>query len=120
MPCLMLVLQVVPLAKPGRDGSCSYPGFLRIICGDNGHFPAGFRIGVYLDIMPFFGEAIPNHFRQFSGGYLCFLHDSVPLFTEHCRAGERFWRTPLSSAPGVPIRRSKFMPCNSMAAVARR
>ena len=120
MPCLILVLQVVPLAKPGRDGFCSYPGFPRIICGDNGHFPAGFRIGVHLDIMPFFGEAIPNHFRQFSGGYLCFLHDSVPLFTEHCRAGGRFWRTPLSSAPGVPIRRSKFMPCDSKAAVACR
>ena len=65
MPCLILVLQVVPLAKPGRDGFCSYPGFLRIICGDDGHFPAGFRIGVHLAIMPFFGEAIPNqHSRQ--------------------------------------------------------
>ena len=35
---------------------------------------------MHLDIMPFFGEAISNHFRQFSGGYLWFLHDSVPLF----------------------------------------
>ena len=91
-----------------------------IICGDDGHFPAGFRIGVHLDIMAFFGEAVSDHFRQFSGGYLCFLHDLVPLFTEYCRAGWRFWRTPFSSAPGVPIRRSKFMPCDPKAAVACR
>jgi hypothetical protein len=41
-----------------------------------------------LDIMPFFGEAISNHFRQFFGCYLCFMHGSVPL----CQAGERFYK----------------------------
>jgi hypothetical protein len=39
-------------------------------------------MGVHLNIMPFFGEAIPNHFRQFFGGYLRFLHRSVPLFPQ--------------------------------------
>jgi hypothetical protein len=34
---------------------------------------------VHLDVMPFFGEAIPDHFRQFFGCYLRFLHGSVPL-----------------------------------------
>ena len=42
---LMLLLQVVPSAKPGRDDFRSYPGVLRLICGDDRHVPASFRIG---------------------------------------------------------------------------
>ena len=75
-----LLLQVVTLAKPGRDGFRSRPGVLRLICGGDRHAPPGFVIGAHLDIMPFFGEAIPNHFRQFFGRYLYFQHGSVPLF----------------------------------------
>jgi hypothetical protein len=72
-------LQVVLSAKSDRDGFCSYPGVLCAICGDDGHVPASFWIGVHLDIVSFLGEAVPNHFRQFVGCYLRFaLHSSVP------------------------------------------
>jgi hypothetical protein len=40
--------------------------------------------------MPFFGEAISNHFRQFFGCYLCFMHGSVPLFPHFVRPARGF------------------------------
>ena len=55
-----LRLQIVRLAKPGRESFRSYPGVVRTICGDDGHMPAGFGIGVYMHLMPFFRQAIPN------------------------------------------------------------
>ena len=48
----LLRLQIVRLAKPGRDSFRSYPGVLRVICGDDSHLPAGFRIGAYLASCP--------------------------------------------------------------------
>ena len=60
--------------------------------------PAGFRIGVYLHLMPFFRQAIPNHLRQFFGCYLGFLHGSVPVFPTNYWASESL-QTPLLLFP---------------------
>ena len=46
----LLRLQIIRLAKSGRDSFRSYHGVLRIICGDDSHLPAGFRMGAYLDV----------------------------------------------------------------------
>jgi hypothetical protein len=53
---------------------------------------AGFGIGVYMHLMPFFRQAIPNHLRQFFGCYLGFLHGSVPAFPTNYWASESFYK----------------------------
>ena len=47
---------------------------------------------MYLHLMPFFRQAIPNHLRQFFGCYLGFLHGSVPVFPTNYWASESFYK----------------------------
>jgi hypothetical protein len=53
---------------------------------------------VYLDLMPFFGQAIPNHLCQFFGCYLGFLHGSVPVFPTNTVIISLFHWIPFSGA----------------------
>jgi len=50
---------------------------------------------VYMHLMPFFCQAIPNHLRQFFGCYLGFLHGSVPVFPTNYWASESLQTPPL-------------------------
>jgi hypothetical protein len=36
---------------------------LILVVGNDGNVPASSRIGMHLDLKPFFGEAISDHFR---------------------------------------------------------
>src|ERR1700758_3231750 len=63
-------LQVIPLAQLNRDRFSSRLGVFGVFIRADGHVPTGSRIGTHLDLKPFFGKSVPNHFRQFFVGGL--------------------------------------------------
>src|SRR4029077_2327250 len=76
-------LQVIPLAQLNRDRFSSRLGVFGVFIRADGHVPTGSRIGTHLDLKPFFGKSVPNHFRQFFGGLLWLLHGLVRSFVLH-------------------------------------
>src|SRR5215471_3097620 len=79
-PSLRSYLEIIRLAQLDRDRLCSQLGALGVFIRADGDVPASSRIGMHLDLKPFFGEAVSDHFRQFLGRPFWFLHGSVPSF----------------------------------------